>query len=69
VIVQKRPATPEKNVNNPECSVVKVGKKEEGEVKVVSKRVFKGAEEHWWATDNKIKEILKIKLPEKLTQV
>jgi hypothetical protein len=66
--VLKRPATPEKNVNKPESAVVKVGKKEEGEVKV-SKRVFKGAEEHWWATDNKIKEILKIKIPEKITQV
>jgi len=61
VVVAKRPATPDKNVNNPEVS-------SEKEVKV-SKRVYKGSEDHWWATDHKIKEILKVKLPERLTQV
>jgi hypothetical protein len=65
-VQQKRPATPDKNINNPEV-VVQV-KASEGEVKV-SKRVYKGSEDHWWATDHKIKEILRVKLPEKLTQV
>jgi hypothetical protein len=65
VAAQKRPATPDKNINNPEATGVAV-KVSESEVKV-SKRVYKGSEDHWWATDHKIKEILRVKLPEKLT--
>ena len=64
----KRPPTPDNNINNPEIVGLKANKDEVSEVKV-SKKVYKGTEDHWWATDHKIKEILKIKLPEKLTQV